>query len=34
MHTPSLKFEEDMKFLKVIIIKLDLAKYASLETDP
>jgi hypothetical protein len=33
MHTPSLKFEEDMQFLKVIIIKPDLANL-SLETDP
>jgi hypothetical protein len=28
MHTPSLKFEEDMQFLKVIIIKPDSVKYA------
>jgi hypothetical protein len=28
MHTPSLKFEEDMQFPKVIIVKPDSAKYA------
>jgi hypothetical protein len=26
MHTPSLKFEEDMQFPKVIIVKPDSAK--------
>jgi hypothetical protein len=34
MHTPSLKFEEDMQFPKVIIVKPDSAQYACLETDP
>jgi hypothetical protein len=34
MHTPYLKFEEDMQFQKVIIVKPDSAKYARLETDP
>jgi hypothetical protein len=34
MHTPSLKFEEDMQFPKVIIVKPDSAKYVSIETDP
>jgi hypothetical protein len=34
MHTLSLKFEEDMKFAKVIIVKPDSAKYVGLETDP
>jgi hypothetical protein len=34
MHIPSLKFEEDMQFPKVIIVKPDSAKYATLETDP
>jgi hypothetical protein len=28
MHTPSLKFEEEMQFPKVIIVKPGSAKYA------
>jgi hypothetical protein len=28
MHTPSLKFEEDMQFPKMIIVKPGSAKYA------
>jgi hypothetical protein len=32
MHTPSLKFEEDMQFPKVIIVKQFLEKLVSLKS--
>jgi hypothetical protein len=34
IHTLSPNFQEDMQFPKVIIVKPDSAKFASLETDP